>query len=39
MKDAKRKREKMTLNIVQVVAPPSPLNKSKCKSFNKLQLN
>ena len=23
--------------MIQVVVPPSPLNKSKCKSFNELQ--
>ena len=25
------------MNIAQVVVPPSPLNKSKCKNFNELQ--
>ena len=25
------------MNIIQVVVPPPPLNKSKCKNFNELQ--
>ena len=28
----------MTLNIFQVVVPPSPLNNSKCKNFKKSEL-
>ena len=36
---AKRKTKRPHINIVQVLVPPSSLNKSKCKHFNELQKN
>ena len=34
---SKTKNKKGCINIVQIVVPPTPLNKSKCKNFNELQ--